>query len=178
MRADPTHEAERFISLLWNDIYSRVRSMLHPHHKEHEPGGADQLRLQLGHLFDVYVSGVEDGETIIWDEETEHWIPGVATGGGSGAGQAFFEMYGLFVGTVPGPTNLTGGALTISRVLITADGACTGTAAGQAFSFVAGGGSDDNTGLTTNWADGSGLSCIVATIGTTGTYLTVDVYFS
>ena len=178
LTVDVSHPAQVFISQLWSDIYTRVRGMLHPHHKEHEPGGKDQLQLNLGHLYDVYVNSVDNGETIIYDEATEHWIPGTATGGG-GIGQAFFEMFGsVYVATVPGPTNLTGAALTITRVLIASDGACTGTTAGQAFSFGVGGGSDDNTGLSTSWGDGVALSAAIATAGTDGTYLTVDVYFS
>src|SRR5512139_3627737 len=124
--ADASHEAKAWVSLLWTHIYTRVRAMIHPHHKEHEPGGNDALRLPLSGLSDVYLSGVGDGDTIIYESVTGHWIPGA---GGGGAGQAFFEMYGLFEGTIPGPTNLTGGALTITRVYIKSNGACSGTAA-------------------------------------------------
>lgn len=171
--SDPSHEAEAFISLLWRHIYTRVQSMLHPHHKHHEPGGKDALRLPLGFLHDVYLEKPPgDGDVLTYEELTEHWI----NGPGGGIGQAFFEMFpGLFVATVPGPTNLTGAALTITRVLIKSDGECAGTAAGQGFNFGAGGGSSDNDGLSTNWGDGSSISATVSSVGSTGTYLTVDV---
>ncbi len=180
MKLDPGHEADAFITKLWADIYARVRGMLHPHHREHEPGGKDQIKLRLGELFNVYDSGVTDGQAIVYQASSGHYVPGAA--GGGGTGQAFFEMFGsVTVATVPGPTNLTGSTLTITRCFISSDGACTGsvTAGGTVatFSFAAGGGTSDNDSLSVSWSDGASLAAVVATAGTDGTYLTVDVYF-
>ena len=176
MTTDPSHEAKAFLSLLWGHIYARVQAMIHPHHIQHEPGGNDEVRLPLGFLKDVSINSAVDGNALV--KSGDLWVPG-AGGGAGGIGQAFFEMFGsLYIATVPGPTNLTGSTLTITRVLIASDGACTGTAAGQAFSFGAGGGTDDNTGLSSSWADGSAISATISSAGTDGSYLTVDVYFT
>ena len=174
--APVSHEAEAFLSLLWRHIYTRVQSMLHPHHMKHEPGGSDIVKLPLGFLKDVVLTAPGNGDALIYESASKHWINGA---GGGGGGQAFFEMTNMVVPiTVPGPTNLTGGTLTITHVLIKSDGQCAGSAAGQAFSFGAGGGTSDNDGLSTAWADGSSISATVSSVGApAATYLTVDAYF-
>ena len=79
MKSDPTHEAEAFITQLWKDIFTRVRGMLYPHHREHEPGGGDQLQLDLGELHDVHLSpptelGEEqDGNLLYYSYEQDKW---------------------------------------------------------------------------------------------------------
>jgi len=175
MADNSSHEAEAFLSLLWRHIYTRVRAWVFPHHFEHEPAGNDPVSLPLGFLRDVYVAGVVNGDALTYESATKHWIPGA---GGGGSGQAFFEMIGLlFIATIPGPTNLTGVELTITRVRIASDGQCSGTAAGESFSFGSSGGIIDNDGLSTSWSSGGLISAVVSSVGSTGTYLTVDVYF-
>lgn len=71
MTVDPGHEAEAFLSLLWRHIYQRVRSMLHPHHQEHEPGGKDVLKLPLGSLSNVTLTTPTTGHALLYD--TDHW---------------------------------------------------------------------------------------------------------
>jgi len=143
MRTDPTHEAERFISLLWTHIYTRVRGMLHPHHWEHEPGGKDQLQLELGELWDCNMSGVADGQAPIYNADTEHYEPGNA-GGGKRA--IIYKLLGPF-GVVAGDVffkNLLGATLTISEVAISFTGTATLSiaAGGNTYSSTAGGLSD------------------------------------
>ena len=92
----------------------------------------------------------------------------------------FFEMTGmLYIGTIPGPTNITGKSLTIKRVRIQCDGLVAGSisGAGIGFSYPAGGGLDDYDTLSTGWGQGNSLSLSVTSVGTDGTYLSVDVYF-
>jgi hypothetical protein len=174
LRTDPQHEAEAFLTLLWMHIRNNPLWPM-AHARSHERDGNDEIEIKIGSLKDVFVKGVDNGDTLIYDEVNERWIPGA----GGGAGQAFFEMYGLFVGTIPGPTNLTGGPLTITRVLVKSDGAVAGSVtAGGAFSFIAGGGATNTSGLSYSWADGSSLSITVSSVGTDGTYLTCDVYFT
>ncbi len=175
---DPEHEAEAFLTLLWRHIYQRVRAMLHPHHREHEPGGKDPLVLDLGQLHNVFDAGIADGQPVVWQASTRHYIPGSL----GGVGQAFFEMTGgIVVSTILGPVNLTGAALTITRAYIRADGAVTGsvTAGGTvcSISYGAGGGTTDNDPLSVSWADGASLAAVVATSGGDGTSLCVDSYF-
>jgi len=177
---DPTNDALRYTLLLWSHI-NLLRQKLGFHHASHEPGGLDAVQLPLGGLVDVSLGGtIADGAALVYDLAGTAWTAGTATGGGGNSGQAFFEAVGtaLTTGGVPGPTNLTAGAFTITDVLIAANGDCTGNAAGESFSFAAGGGSDLHTGLTTAWGAGRNISASISAIGTATTYVTVDVYFT
>lgn len=184
MPSDPTHEAEAFLSLLWRNIYTRVRQMLHPHHFEHEPGGKDRVSLPVGFLRNVTIDPdtVAVGQTLVVDavgDDGETWVNG-AGGGGASDGQAFFQVVGsISTGYIPGPTNIFGTAVTITRVLFSAgdDVAGAEVLTGQAFSF-SGGGSDDNTGLSVTWADGERLGMNITSAGTVPSYLTADVRFT
>jgi hypothetical protein len=179
-RYDPTQDALRYTLLLWSHI-NRLRRAFGFHHASHEPGGLDALQMPLGGLVDVSLgSVVADGAALVYDAAGTQWAAGTATGGGGSSGQAFFEAIGtaLTTGGVPGPTNLTAGAFTITAVQIAANGDCSGNAAGESFSFGAGGGSDLHTGLTTDWSSGSNISASISAIGTATTYVTVDVFFT
>ena len=176
---NPKRDAESYTALLWSHI-NFMRQKLGFHHASHEPGGLDAIIMPLGGLADVSLgSAIADGAALVYDLAGTAWVAGTATTSGN-IGQAFFEAVGtaLTTGGVPGPTNLSGGAFTITQVLIAANGDCSGNAAGQSFSFGGAGGSNLSTGLTTNWGDGSNISASISAIGTATTYVTVDVFFT
>ena len=155
---DPSHEAEAFLSLLWRHIYVRVRGMLHPHHKEHEPGGSDQLSLRLGFLANVNASTPSGGQALVYDSATEKWIPGA---GGGGRREIIYKLLGPF-GVVTADVffkNLLGVTLTISEVAIS----YTGTAS---LSIAAGGNTYSSTagGLSDSLGDDATCSLTVASI--------------
>ena len=135
--------------------------------------------LYLDNLADVIITTPVNNDVLAYDGTSGSWINSATAGGGGNYGQAFFEVAGtFFVGTTPGPTNLTGNTLTIEKVLIKSDGLVDGTVtAAGAFSFGAGGGTDSNTGLSYSWSDGTSLSLSVVNYGSP-TYLSVDVYFT
>jgi hypothetical protein len=177
---NPTRDAEAYRSLVWGNIQKFVRSVLKVHHYQHEPGGSDEVRIPLGGLEDVALgTAVADGNALIYSAAGTCWTNGAGSGGSSN-GQAFFETAGtVTTGSIAGPTNLTGTALTITRVLVAADGEVAGNVtAGGAFSFAAGGGSDNNTGLSYTWADGAQLSMTISSAGGDVTYVTADVLFT
>jgi len=174
-RYDPTNDALRYTLLLWSHI-NRLRSKLGFHHATHEPGGLDALQMPLGGLVDVSLgTAVADGAALVYSAAGTAWVAGA---GGGNSGQAFFEAVGtaLTTGVVPGPTNLSGAAFTITKVRIAANGDCSGIAAGESFSFSAGGGSQLTTAATA-WNDGTDISASISAIGTATTAVTVDVYF-
>ena len=37
---------------------------------------------KLAQLLDVNVSGVSDGDALVWDDGTQSWVPGAGGGGG------------------------------------------------------------------------------------------------
>lgn len=179
-RYDPGPDALRYTLLLWSHI-NRLRRAFGFHHASHEPGGLDALIFPLGGLADVSLgTAVADGAALVYDAAGTHWQAGTATGSGGTDGQAFFQAVGtaLSAGGIPGPTNLTAGAFTITKVQVASNGDCSGSVAGQSFSFGAGGGTDLSTGLTVTWAAGDSISASIAAVGTATSYISADVYFT
>jgi hypothetical protein len=178
-RYDPAPDALRYTLLLWSHI-NRLRRAFGFHHASHEPGGLDEVQMPLGGLVDVSLgTAVADGAALVYSLAGTVWQAGTATGGGTD-GQAFFQAVGtaLSPGGIPGPTNLTAGAFTITQVQVSSNGDCSGSVAGQSFSFGAGGGADLTTGLTTAWNAGSNISASIAAVGTATTWISADVYFT
>lgn len=174
---NPKADAERYTLLLWNHIGMRIVNLLKNHHLQHEPGGLDQIKLPLSALKDVQFSvAPADGDVLTYNSAWERWEAG--EGGGGGIGQAFFEAAGtVTVGSVPGPLNMQGANLTVTRVVVTSNGEVSGNVtAGGDFDFGPGGGSEDNT-VSYTWAHGSRLNVAVAAV-VDATYLTVDVLFN
>lgn len=179
-RYDPGPDALRYTLLLWSHI-NRLRRAFGFHHASHEPGGLDALIFPLGGLADVSLSGtIADGAALVYDLAGTAWTAGTATSSGGNEGQAFFQAVGtaLSAGGIPGPTNLTASNFTITQVQVSSNGDCSGSVAGQSFSFGAGGGTDLTTGLTTAWNAGSNISASIAAVGTATTYISADVYFT
>jgi hypothetical protein len=151
-----------------------IKNLIHPHHTKHEAGGTDRIVLYFNDLGDVDADGPDDKSVPTYDKDTETW----KAESGARYGQAFFQMVGLSVATIPGPTNLTGRALTIQTVQVKTDGRVIGTVtAAGGFDFPAGGGVALYENLNYYWAEGSALSMSASFIGTDGTYLSADVYF-
>lgn len=176
----PKRDTVRRIDLdqnFWRNAYKKIRNMMFPHHAEHEPGGKDAVSLKLNDLVDVDADGPDDDQTIAFKKSSGNWEL-KALADTKRIGQAFFQMVPLSVATVPGPTNLTEGPLTVRTVRISTDGLVIGsmTVTG-AFNFGPGGGVALYEDLGYNWADGAGLSLSTTYIGTDGTYLSADVYF-
>ena len=175
-QTDVSHEATAYVTLLWRHIYERVRGMLHPHHREHEPGGRDMLELRLGELHNVYAATPGDGQALVYQASTTHWIPGAATG--TSRHQAHFSVsLPTIVDPPPGPTNITGSDMTIKAIRFASDGACSGAVSpGGTFVFGAGGGVTLTTPLSITWSNLVTLALIL--VGgdvSDGTYLTVDI---
>lgn len=172
---DPTRDAERYVVLLWSHILKRIQLYVTNHHFNHEPGGKDPVKLPVGALRDVTLTKpVTTGQVLTYAGTA--WTNGTATGG---AGQAFFQAMGSIVpGAIPGPMNMWGTAVTITRVCFAADGDVSGseTISGASFAFGGSGGTDDNSGLSVTWDDGERLGLTIAAAGTL-TYLTADVKF-
>lgn len=171
----PSHEAEAQAAALLRSIYARVRTMLHPHHAEHEPGGKDQIKIPLGFLRDVTYSGLPTtSEVLVYN--VDHWENGSASATQTKHGAYLYVSLPAEVGAVspPGPKNVSGAAHTVTAVTVTSDGAVAGTMTGGSFSFSAGGGETDTTGLSTNWANGDRLAVTISSCGTDGTYLVID----
>lgn len=178
---DPTRDAEKYRSLVWEHINKRLQALLGNHHYNHEPGGKDELVLPLGGLADVALgTAVSNGDVLTYNAAGTCWTNGAGGGGGGGtAGQAFFEAVGSITpGIIPGPTNMYGTALQITRVLFASNGTVSGseTLTGQTFSFT-GVGTDDNTGLAVTWADGAQLMLSIDAASGSALYLTADVLF-
>ena len=75
----------------------------------------------------------------------------------------------------PGPTNITGSALTISAVLITSDDSTVAgslSVSGHSYSFSP---SHNTSGLTDIWSVGDTMTLTLSDPGSDGTYLSIDV---
>ena len=154
---NPQRDADRYTILLWNHIGMRIVNLLKNHHIQHEPGGLDQVKLPLGSLKDVQFSVAPvNGNVLKYNGAWKRWEAGVGGGGGA-IGQAFFEAAGsIAVGVIPGPLNLSGSVLTITQVVVSADGEVSGAVTGGGgFAFAAGGGTDNNV-TTYPWTNNRG----------------------
>jgi hypothetical protein len=180
MPSDPTHEAEAFLSLLWRNIYTRVRAMLHPHHFEHEPGGKDKISIPVGFLRNVTIDPdtVAVGQVLVVDAvgaDGETWVTGA---GGGGSHQVHFSV--MLPATIipPGPCNITGTNFTISAVRFDSDDSTVEGAllvSGESYAFGPGGFPDLSSGLTDTWTAGDTITLDFDDAGSDGTYLTIDM---
>jgi hypothetical protein len=91
-----THEADVFVAQLWRDIYNRVRALLHPHHREHEPGGLDQVKIPLGALADTVLTDPQVGDTLTYNGIT--WVNATPVPGEFIAGEYLGDLIGAHVG--------------------------------------------------------------------------------
>lgn len=195
MPGDPelTQAVQVFLSQMWQHIDNTIRAMIGHHHREHEPGGNDQVRLPVYALSDVHwlkdVSGdpPDDGDTLIY---YRHKTNGVASYERDGwweiepAGRHQAHLGVILPASVipPGPTNITGKSFSVRGVLISSDGACTGTLSfggSYSFSFGAAGGSqswdlENNPGT---WGGGSSIS-VTYPNDTTASWLTADIWLA
>jgi hypothetical protein len=186
MPADPelTQAVQGFLSQMWQHIDATIRAAIHQHHKEHEPGGKDLLRLPLFALADVSAEDPDNGDTLIYDDTTKLWGTGPG-GSGSGAHQAHLGLILPASVVPPGPTNITGAAYTVTAVHITSDGDVFGSVGGcgsYPFGFGASGGTQDygsnpNAPLNASWGNGSTITIDNLTYGSaaSASYLTVDI---
>lgn len=103
----------------------------------------------------------------------------VSVAGGSGGGTPHQVHFSLMLpATVipPGPTNITGGTLTITAIQFSSDGEISGSCSpGGSFSFSAGGGSDRTNDLSIDWVDGTTMSVAITNQGADGTWLAIDI---
>ena len=137
-----SHNASALADQFLRQLYTRIAAMLHPHHREHEPGGIDPLRLPLGSLVDVTITSPVVGQVIICSTANDAegtWVNGAA-GAGSGMHGVHVGLAGpISVGSVPpGPVNPFDVSLTIKSVFVYADDAVTVTVAGETLTLGAG----------------------------------------
>jgi hypothetical protein len=183
-----THAAEAFLDKLWRKLYTRMREMVNHHHRNHEPGGIDALILRLTELYDVYAVSPTDGQALVYQASSKHWIPGTAgTGTGSARHQAHLGLILPPSVVPPGPTNISlvtqvdDGHYTVRTVRIAADGACSGNfnvgSGSYSFGFGGFGGDYSYTNQSATWGVGSTMTIGNFTMpsDSIATWLTVDV---
>lgn len=173
MTPSPDSEARTLIGLLWQHIRTEVEAWVFPHHVRHEPGGDDAIELDLDELHNVYTTGKQNGNTIVWNATTEHWEDGA---GGSGGGKhgIYFEMTGtLAEDTYGGPANVFGGTLSITRAITNSDVAATIVICGVTLTLTGAGLADAVVSGTL--ADGAEATAVVSGLGAGGTYIRVTL---
>ena len=66
-----SHNASALADQFLRQLYTRIAAMLHPHHREHEPGGKDPVQIPLGFIKDMTITSPVVSQTTVW---ADHWL--------------------------------------------------------------------------------------------------------
>lgn len=152
---DLNQGAEGFVRLL----YKQMREMIHPHGREHEPGGRDPVEQPLGFHRDVSIdrNTLADGQVLKYEAATDTFVFGAGAGTPHGAFLRIDELDTLSLpATVDGPLNLSGANRTILDTNQASDGTVTATI------------------TTGTWTDNARLSVTITAATGGATYFLVD----
>lgn len=173
-------EAQAGASAVLQGLVQFVMAHLHPHHREHEPGGKDRIYLLVSALKNMTETTPAVGHAVIISSVGADGVPQYVNGPVSAAvtkhGAYCYVPLPCSTGAVspPGPLNISGSAHTISAVNFRSDGTIACTATGGSYDSSTNGADYQITGLSTNWADDAALAVTITSGGTDGTYLVID----
>ena len=177
-----SHNAAALADQFLRQLYTRIAAMLHPHHREHEPGGIDPVQIPLGFIKDMTITNPVVGQMIgcIAANDAGGSWGNVAGGGGAGTPHGIHLYLSLPATIIPlGPCNVSGSAYTITSIRFASDGEVSGSCTpGGSFSFAAGGGVDRTDSLSVAWTDDTVMAVTIdEPQGVDGTWLTIDIAF-
>lgn len=128
----------------------------------------------LSYCDDVYINNLNNNDVLTYDLNSRKWINKVSTGG-SGVHSVHFAMPLPATVIPPGPTNVTGAALSITAVRFGRDDSTVAGTLHIGASSVALGSWGTTQTVNITWASGATISLDLTDAGSDGTYLTVDL---